>query len=583
MGHIDSGKTTFLDKIKGTCITDKEPGKITQHIGATEITYDTIIHSCGHLLTKFKFEVTIPGLLFIDTPGHNAFDNLRERGGSLADLVVLVVDITKGLQAQDIETLNILKMYKVPFIVVANKVDLLQGWYQEGLDISSVLEKQSKSVSERLDEQIYKIVGQLYNHGFAAERFDRVTDFKKQVTIIPISAEKCYGLSESILFLATLSQKFLGNKLELDEKDFAQGTILESGEIKGVGSTADIIVYQGILRVKDKIAFISKSGVIETKIKALLKLDVMSAVNKKRDYKNVDFVSAASGVKIVAPDLDMCIPGSVIISCDDKEAIETLRTKPLSCVITNGEAEGAFVKTDTLGSLEALIKLMGKSFICIARSDIGDVTNKDVMELKIINERDPKKGVLFLFNSNISKELEEEVIKSNIPIFKNNIIYKLIEDYEAWLIKINKQEKDKLLKEVVYPCKIKVVKNCIFRVSKPAIFGVKVLIGKLVPGVTLLDKDGKEFGVIEGIQTEGNKLSSLEYDKEAAISVKGVTYLKDFTEDSVFTVDITLEDIKKLEEIGCQFTGEEEKLIIEAQKRRYKTMEDKQNKKLSQK
>lgn len=573
MGHIDSGKTTFLDKIKGTYITDKEPGKITQHIGATEITHNTIIHSCGHLLAKFKFEVTIPGLLFIDTPGHNAFDNLRERGGSLADLVVLVVDITKGLQAQDIETLNILKMYKVPFIVVANKVDLLQGWYQEGLDVSYVIEKQSKSVSERLDEQIYKIVGQLYNHGFAAERFDRVTDFKKQVTIIPISAEKCYGLSESILFLATLSQKFLGNKLELDEKDFAQATILESGEIKGVGSTADIIVYQGIIRVKDKIAFLSKTGVIETKIKALLKLDVMSAVNKKRDYKNVDFVSAAAGVKIVAPDLDKCIPGSVIISCDDTKAIESLRTKPLSCVITNGEAEGAFIKTDTLGSLEALIKLMGKSFICIARSDIGDVTSKDVMELKIIHERDPKKGVLFLFNSNISKELEDEVNKSNIPIFKNNIIYKLIEDYESWLIKINKQEKDKLLKEIVYPCKIKVVKNCIFRVSKPSIFGVKVLAGKLVPGVTLLDKDGNEFGVVEGIQTEGNKLNSLEFDKEAAISVKGVTYLKDFTENSVFTVNISLEDIKKLEEIGIQFTDDEEKLIEEAQKRRYKTHE----------
>jgi len=573
MGHIDSGKTTFLDKIKGTCITGQEAGKITQHIGATEITHDVIMLMCGHLLEKFKFEVTIPGLLFIDTPGHNAFDNLRERGGSLADLVVLVVDINKGLQAQDIETLNILKMYKVPFIVVANKVDLIQGWYQEGNDISSVVSKQSKSVSDRLDEKIYKIVGQLYNNGFAAERYDRVTDFQKQITIIPISAEKCWGLSEAIVFLSTLSQKFLGPRLSLDENSYPQATILECGEIKGVGSTADIIVYQGVLKVKDRIAFLSKSGVIETKVKALLKIDVMSAVNKKRDYKSVDFVSAASGVKIVAPELEECIPGSIIVSCDDKEAMEHLKSKPLSCILSNGEAEGAFVKADTLGSLEALLKLMEKSFICVARSDIGDVTNKDILELKIIYERDKKKGALFLFNTNISKELEEEANVQGIPIFKNNIIYKLIEDYQAHLDKLNKVEKEKLLKEVTYPCKIKVMKNCIFRISKPAIVGVKVLVGKLVPGVTLIGSNGEEIGTVEGIQTDGNKLNVLEYDKEAAISIKGATYLKDFSEDSVFTVNLSLDSIKKLEDIGYQFTREEEGLISDAMKKRYQTKE----------
>ncbi len=569
MGHIDSGKTTFLDQIKGTSIAKLEAGKITQHIGATEITLDVINKTCGHLFKKFKSEVSIPGLLFIDTPGHNAFDNLRERGGSLADLVVMVVDVNKGLQAQDIETLQILKMYKVPFIVVANKVDLIRGWYQEGKDISNVLDKQSKSVADRLDELIYKIVGQLFDHGFQAERFDRINDFKQQIAIIPTSAEKGWGLTESILFLAALSQKFLDKRITIEDTLKAQATILELGEIKGIGHTADAIVYQGILKVKDQIVFLSKQGLIETKIKALLKINMMTAVNKKRDYKNVDFVSAASGVKIVAPDLDKCMPGSIVVLADDKEAVKHLKEKPLACM-ADGEAEGAFVKTDTLGSLEALTKLLGKNNICVAKADIGKVTQKDILELKVINERNKKKGVLFLFNTEIPKELEIDAEKNKIPIFKNNIIYKLIEDYEDWLNKQNKDERDKALKEIIFPCKFKVLKNHIFRTSKPAIVGVKVLEGKLVPGAKLLNNK-QDCGLVVGIQSDGKAVSSLEKDKEAAISIKNVIYLKDFKEEDVFEVNIPFDSITKLENINYELTDGELKLIQEAKARKYKT------------
>lgn len=568
MGHIDSGKTTFLDKIKGSGIAKLEAGKITQHIGATEITLEVIKKMCSHLFDKFKFDVSIPGLLFIDTPGHNAFDNLRERGGSLADLVVLVVDINKGLQAQDIETLEILKMYKVPFIILANKVDLIRGWYQEGKDISLSLSKQSKNVLDTLDELVYKMVGQLYEKGFSAERFDRVSDFKKQIAIIPGSAEKEWGLTEAILFLATLSQKFLGNRIQIEDSQKAQGTILELGEVKGIGSAADVIVYQGVLRLKDKISFLTKQGVTESKVKALLKINVMTAVNKKRDFENVDFVSAASGVKVVAPDLDKCLPGSVIVSSEDIEAVKNLKERPLSCVI-NSEEEGAFVKTDTLGSLEALTKLLEKNNICVARADIGDLTQKDYLELKVLNEQNKKKGVLFLFNSKISKELEEKSQKDKIPIFKNNIIYKLIEDYNDWLLKVNEEEKSKLLKEIVYPCKFKILKNHIFRTSKPAIVGVRVTVGKLVVGARLLNQEGKEIGVVQGIQNDGKPVSILETEQEAAVSIKNAVYLKDFKEEDILEVDLDNNSLIKLEALRDELTDQELELVSKAKIKRY--------------
>lgn len=562
MGHIDSGKTTFLDKIKGTSICQKEFGKITQHIGATEITIDVINAVCGNLLDTYKFNLKIPGLLFIDTPGHSAFDNLRERGGSLADLVVLVVDVNKGLQVQDIETLNILKMYKVPFIVAANKIDLISGWYQETCDVSSNFNKQSKKTQEVVDEKIYKIVGQLFNHGFQSERFDRVDDFKKTVAIIPICAEKSWGLPETLLFLAGLSQKFLEKKLELDKEKKAQATVLEVGEVKGIGAAADIILYQGSLNIKDEIVFPTKQGLETTKIKALLKINILTAVDKKKqDFLRVSKVEAASGLKIVAPGINNCLPGGVIVSAEDKEAIEHIKSRTFNC-FSNVLDHGALVKADTLGSLEALTKLLEKNNICVAKADVGEICQKDITELKILHEKNNKEGVLFLFNTKIKKEFEDELIKLKMPIFKNNIIYKLIEDYQEWFAKQNKLEKDKLMSEIIYPCSFKILPDCIFRSSKPAVVGVRILEGRLVCGARVVRND-KIIGDVVEIQDSGKKIIEANKEQEVAISLKGASYLKDFKEKEILNVFLSYDMIKKLEEIEDELSPKELELIKE--------------------
>ena len=567
MGHIDSGKTTFLDRIKGTSIVDKEAGKITQHIGATEITIETINKFSGHLVKRYNFELMIPGLLFIDTPGHNAFDNLRERGGSLADLVVLVMDINKGLQVQDVQTINILKMYKVPFIVIANKVDLVSGFEKEEKDLLVCLNNQPRNVSDKLDELLYKIVGQLYDKGFAAERFDRVNDFTKQIAIIPASVSNSLGLPESILFLSVLSQKFLGKKLTIEDNDYMQGAVLEVGELKGIGPTADVIVYQGCLKVKDEICFPTRCGIKQVKIKSLLKPNFMTAVDKKCAYEKIESISAAAGIKIVAPEIFECLPGAVIVSANDKEAIENLKTKAYACLVKG--STGAFVKADTLGSLEALHKLLAKECIEIANSDIGEFTNKDLLELKILHEKDKEQGVLFLFNVKINQEFLDEIEKLKIPIFKNNIIYKLIEDYKDWLLKLKKQEKDKLLKEIIYPCRFKVLPNFIFRSSKPAVVGVRILEGRLVVG-SVLELNDNKIGEVEGIQSEGKAVDIATEDSEVAVSIKDATYLKDFKEGDILKVSLTLDIISKLEKLEGDLNSREQALINAAKEEIYK-------------
>ncbi|MBU1930934.1 GTP-binding protein, partial [Candidatus Micrarchaeota archaeon] len=233
LGHVDHGKTLYLDRIRGTAIAEREAGAITQHIGATEVPIRVIRELAGDLLEKYKFKIELNGLLFIDTPGHEAFTNLRKRGGSIADLAVLVIDINQGIQPQTIESIDILRIFKVPFIVLLNKIDKLPGWISGYGSITNGLKLQNESVLQELDKRLYEIVGTLYEKGFQAERFDRVSDFTKQLPIIPISAKTSEGLAETLLFLAGLSQRYMEKKLTIQVSGPGKGTVLEVKEEKG--------------------------------------------------------------------------------------------------------------------------------------------------------------------------------------------------------------------------------------------------------------------------------------------------------------------------------------------------------------
>src|SRR3989338_7783259 len=194
MGHVDHGKTTLLDRIRGSAIALKEPGAITQSISSTLIPRETIQKICGPLLQRFKFNITIPGLLLIDTPGHEAFTTLRKRGGSIADIAIVVIDVMEGLMPQTKESLEILKHFKTPFVVAVNKIDRIQGWRSEKDTFVENFDGQPDDVKADFETAFYKIVEQLSAEGFTAERFDRVTDFRTTVACVPISGKTGEGM-----------------------------------------------------------------------------------------------------------------------------------------------------------------------------------------------------------------------------------------------------------------------------------------------------------------------------------------------------------------------------------------------------
>ncbi|MCS7131860.1 MAG: translation initiation factor IF-2, partial [Hadesarchaea archaeon] len=271
LGHVDHGKTTLLDKIRGTAVAAREPGQITQWIGASEVPVSAIEKVCGRLINLLGIKLAVPGLLFIDTPGHEAFTNLRRRGGALADLAALVVDVTEGFMPQTLESLTILKSYRTPFMLVANKIDKIPGWrpMPDACFLDSFA-KQREEVKRALDDEVYELVGKLHEQGFEAERFDRVSDFRRQVCIVPASARTGEGIPEVLAVLAGLAQRFLERELTIEVSGPARGTVLEVKEEVGMGTTIDVIIYDGTLARGDQFVVGGLDRVIRSKVRGLL-------------------------------------------------------------------------------------------------------------------------------------------------------------------------------------------------------------------------------------------------------------------------------------------------------------------------
>jgi translation initiation factor 5B len=563
LGHVDHGKTSILDAIRNSKIADKEAGAITQHIGATEIPIETIQKISGDLIKKFGFQLKIPGLLLIDTPGHEAFTNLRKRGGSIADLAILVVDVMQGLQPQTIEAINILKINKVPFIIAMNKIDML-AFYEskEGSFINNIT-KQTEEVKQKLDEKLYIIVGKLFEHGFQSERFDRC-EFGKQIPIVPCSAKTKEGLPEILTLLAGLSQKYLEQDLEINHDEKGKATVLEAKEEKGLGKTIDIILYQGKIQVNDEIALIGKNGIINTKVRALLQTKpLQEMIETKEKFCNVKEAFAASGIKISAPNLDNVLVGTTLIVVkneEDKKEIE-MELKPSFTT----DKTGVIIKADAIGSLEAIVELFKKEKILIKKAEIGNINRKDVMEASTMACENNYLGIVIGFNVIIDKDAEKEANAREIRIFNNKVIYKILEEYTEWVEKNKKLEKEKDFSCMILPAKIRFLKGKVFRNNKPAIFGARIEEGKLKEGWRLINDNGKIIGKIVGMQSQGEKIKEAKKGDEIAISIDEGNIGKNLFENEVLYSCIPTKQYCELNKYLDEFNEEEKKLLKEIQ------------------
>ncbi|MEM2032311.1 MAG: translation initiation factor IF-2 [Candidatus Woesearchaeota archaeon] len=565
MGHVDHGKSTLLDYIRGTTIVNSEPGAITQAIGASIVPLETIMKICGNLLnTKYPLKLKIPGLLFIDTPGHEAFTNLRKRGGSLSDLSILVIDVLEGPKQQTLEALNILKKDKTPFVVAANKIDRIEGFKEFSDDLIDNINRQSYATQELIEKKIYEIVGWLNENNLNAERFDRVTDFTKEIAVVPISSKTGHGVPELLIILMALAQKYLTNNLLLNETQ-ARGTILEVKRVKGDLIAADVILYDGSLKVGDEIVFGALEGPKTTTVRGLF---MPAPLNEMRDEKAefipVKEVSAAIGVRVIAKDLEFAVAGMPIATFqndEQKSIVEKEINQILSDFFVDSSNEGVVVKVDSLGSLDALLYILKKENIPIKKASVGMISKRDIIDASS-NDK-PENKIIIAFNVSMPKELEKDVKDANITVIEDRIIYHLIDRLLELQKEIKEREEMRILQELSSPFKIKVLKGYIFRQSNPAIFGVQVLGGKVKPGRVVMRDDGKVIGVIKGIQKEKQSVAEALRNESVAISLTNAIAGRHFFEEDILYSDISENNFKKLKDFKKYLTEDEIEILRE--------------------
>ncbi|MDD5182012.1 MAG: translation initiation factor IF-2 [Candidatus Nanoarchaeia archaeon] len=562
VGHIDHGKTTILDKLRGTAVAKREAGAITQHIGATEVPIDAIKKATFGLIDKLNIKLTIPGFLMIDTPGHEAFSNLRKRGGSISDIAVLVVDINEGFKAQTREALEVLKQFKVPFVVAANKIDLIDGWQKhEEQPFMKSFAEQPEHVKEELDNQLYKLVIALSDYGVNSERFDRVNDYTKQVAIIPCSGLTKEGIPELLMVLTGLAQKYLENQLKIEVSGPARGSIIEIKDEKGLGKTIDVILYAGTLDVGDTIVMPGLNEPIVTKVRALLKPSPMKELREKGQFLNVKSVTAAAGIKISAPGLDNAVAGMPVWEVQSKAEEEQAKKelqKEIKTLLKASDEEGAIIRADSIGAIEALTGLMKKINVPIRKAAIGDLTKTDVIEAKRIAENNPLIGVIFTFNVKIPKDVEQYAKEHNVKIFSSNIVYSIYEDYLQWKYQQETERRSQALAKLIWPAKIKLLKGFVFRQCNPAVVGVEVLAGRIRTKVRLIKTNGKEIGEIHQLQSEGENISEAKAGQKIAVSIQGPTIGRTIKEDETLYVFVPRSNIEIIEsEFAAELSADE--------------------------
>ena len=544
LGHVDHGKTTLLDRIRGTRVAGREAGGITQHIGATEVPLATIRDVCGDLVKGKSFR--IPGLLFIDTPGHVAFTTLRARGGALADLAVLVIDINEGFRPQTVESLNILKRYKTPFLVAANKIDLVPGWRKhEGKPFVVSYEDQPESAQDELDRRMYELIGRLFEHGFSAERYDRIADFASNLAVVPVSAKFGEGIPDLLLMLIGLAQRFLEPQLATADRP-SIGTVLEVKEEKGLGVTVDAIIYEGTLSKGDTIVFGTTGKPGTTKVKALLKPKPLDEIRDPQErFDSVAQVSAAAGVKIVGSGLGRAVAGAPLraVKGDLPSVLEEVAKESQLHIET--QEEGILLKADAIGSLEGLAYECKQAEIPIKFARLGPVSRRDVTDAATV--KNPLHRAIFAFNLEILPDAKAALLEHpEVKLLESDVIYRLIEDYQTWRDERKRQIEEASRKEIAYPAKLLFLPDYIFRASKPAIFGVRVLAGRVRTGESVMRQDGRPLGRIKAIRSGEKSLDAASQGQEVAISVDGVTIGRQIHGGDVLYVDLPEADARAL-------------------------------------
>ncbi|KAF2028333.1 hypothetical protein EK21DRAFT_70040 [Setomelanomma holmii] len=582
LGHVDTGKTKLLDKIRQTNVQEGEAGGITQQIGATYFPVEALEKKVAVVNKDKDFVFNVPGLLVIDTPGHESFTNLRSRGSSLCNIAILVIDIMHGLEPQTIESMRLLRDKRTPFIVALNKIDRLFGWKKidnNGFEDSFTLQKQA--VQAEFDERWTFVRTQLQEQGFNSELFFKNKNMSKYVSVCPTSAHTGEGIPDMIKLIVKLTQERLTNNLMYLSE--VECTVLEVKVIEGLGTTIDVILSNGVLHEGDRIVLCGNPEPIVTNIRALLTPAEMKELRVKSQYVHNKEVKAAMGIKISADGLDNAIAGSrllVVGPNDDEEDLMDDVMGDLAHLLSkvSKSGRGVSVQASTLGSLEALLEFLRVSKIPVSTISIGPVFRKDVLRAGIMLEKAKEYAVMLCFDVKVDKEAKSYADEIGVKIFEADIIYHLFDKFTAHMKQLEEQRKEESKMLAVFPCILKPV--AVFNKKDPIVLGVDVVDGNLkITTPICAVKKNAATGVKEIIQL--GRVTSIERDHKqiqvckkgqpsVAVKIEGSNqpmYGRHLEEDDTLYSAVSRKSIDTLKEFfRSDVSNDEWKLIVELKK-----------------
>ena len=556
LGHVDAGKTSIMDAIRDTMNAYKESGGLTQNIGSTEVPTDRIKEIASDLLAKFNINIKVPSILFIDSPGHEAFVTLRKRGASIADIVILTVDITEGIQNQTIESIEILKSYKTPFLIALTKIDTIRGFYkQENKSFLEFITKQNQDYIQKLDEKIYNLIADFSIYGFQAERYDRVKEFTKEISIIPLSSINSIGIKDLIVMIIGLSQRYL----ELDKQESNSAAILEEKNVKGLGKVYDAIVYSGKISVGDKVIVQAQDGTVENKIKGIMRLIPMEESRENfGKYESLSSIEATAPIRLVLREPNAMIGTSITVFSSEEEKnkiIEDINAENIG--YNNDESKGLVICADSIGSIDA-IRNIAKSFgIEVGKTKIGEPSKNDITTAGING------GALMCFNVPISRQTESMAEEYGVKIISANSIYTLFDSYNEFEKELKNMNLEKKLERLKLPSKFVFIKGNIFRRSSPCVFGIEVLEGEIRQNYPIMNSKGERIGRILDIESDKTKLSSAVIGDKVAISVDDAVYGRNIIEGEILYTDISMSDVMKFDDVAEELTADYKEALSE--------------------
>jgi translation initiation factor 5B len=387
----------------------------------------------------------------------------------------------------------LLRQRNSPFIVTLNKIDRIFDWKPNSWSsFNSTFNAQKDHCKREFEERVSRTIAAFQEQGLNCCLYFKNNDFRKNISLVPTSAITGEGLPDLLMLLTQLTQNMMSERLQYITE--LECTVLEVKVVDGIGTTIDVILSNGVLHRNDTIVVCGLNGPIVTSIRALLTPHPLSELRVKGEYKRVDEVKAAAGIKIAASNLEDAVAGSQLLVCGPNDDIEDLKDEVMSDLASilskvDRSGRGVCVQASTLGSLEALLQFLSDMKIPVSGISIGPVYKKDVIRAAVMLEHQRELAVILAFDVKVSPEAKQYALDHGVRIFSADIIYHLFDQFTAYVKEEEDRKRSESANVVVFPCILTILPNCVFRQKEPIVLGVRVEQGILRKGTPLAVPD----------------------------------------------------------------------------------------------